>query len=221
MESLQSHCICTQSHTGPVGQPFASRLEGPGFNPHGGYLCQTGIFLLALSRYIGDPDMIYHCGLVWDGLRTELSLARRPDNVIIPHDLTQLFCPSFTLAAGPPFDFTTDIVSCWGGALWRACNLTAFIHSHTGPVGQPLLPVMRAPGSIPRGGDATHLCLAQMVYFPDVHTPLINTAAKLILRCSIFVESVVSPAVKNSGESRLSAVVICTGELYCNFPYLR
>ncbi len=51
-----------------------------------------------------------------------------------PLDLTQLFCPGFTLAAGPPFDITTDIVSCWGGALWRACNLTAFTHSSTGPV---------------------------------------------------------------------------------------
>ncbi len=35
--------------------------------------------------------------------------------------------------------------------LWRACNLTAFIHSLTGPVGQPLVPVMRDLGSIPRG----------------------------------------------------------------------
>jgi hypothetical protein len=29
------------------------------------YLCETGIFLLVLSRYIGDPDVIDHfCGLV-------------------------------------------------------------------------------------------------------------------------------------------------------------
>ncbi len=28
--------------------------------------------------------------------------------------LTQLFCPSFTLTAGPPSRFTTDIVGCWG-----------------------------------------------------------------------------------------------------------
>ncbi len=39
----------------------------------------------------------------------------------------------FTLAEGPPSGFTTDIVGCWGGALWRACYLTAFIHSSTGP----------------------------------------------------------------------------------------
>jgi hypothetical protein len=36
----------------------------PGSNPLGGYLCETGIFLLVLSRYIGDPDVINHAGLV-------------------------------------------------------------------------------------------------------------------------------------------------------------
>ncbi len=50
--------------TGPVVHPFASHHEGPGFNPRGGYSCETGILLLALSSYIGDPDVIDHCGLV-------------------------------------------------------------------------------------------------------------------------------------------------------------
>ncbi len=36
--------------TGPVDHPFASRHERPGFNTRG-YLCDTGILLLALSRY--------------------------------------------------------------------------------------------------------------------------------------------------------------------------
>jgi hypothetical protein len=52
------------SSTGPEVHPFASRHEGPGFNPQGGYLCETRILLLALSRYIGDLDVIDHCGLV-------------------------------------------------------------------------------------------------------------------------------------------------------------
>ncbi len=56
------------SSTGSVVHPFASSHEGPGFNPQGGYLSETRILLLALSRYIGDPDIIYHCGLVWGGL---------------------------------------------------------------------------------------------------------------------------------------------------------
>jgi hypothetical protein len=37
--------------TGLVDFLFASRHEGPRFNPQGGYLCETGILLLVLSRY--------------------------------------------------------------------------------------------------------------------------------------------------------------------------
>jgi hypothetical protein len=74
------------------------------------------------------------------------------DNVIIPFDLTQLFCPSFTLAAGPPSGFTTDGVGCWGGALWRACNLTSFSPYLTGPVDHPFASRHKGPGfKTPRG----------------------------------------------------------------------
>jgi hypothetical protein len=38
--------------TGPLDYPFASCHKGPGFKSPGGYLCETGILLLALSRYI-------------------------------------------------------------------------------------------------------------------------------------------------------------------------
>jgi hypothetical protein len=55
--------------TGPVDYLFASLHEGPRFKSPGGYLCETGILLLAMSRYIGDPDVIDHHGLVWGGLR--------------------------------------------------------------------------------------------------------------------------------------------------------
>jgi hypothetical protein len=79
-------------------------------------------------------DWSYFCGLVWSGLRPEPSLGPRAGNVIIPLDLTQLSCPGFTLAAGIPSGFTTDGVGCWGGALWRACNLTSFSPCLTGPV---------------------------------------------------------------------------------------
>ncbi len=101
--------------TGPVDYLFASRHKGPRFKSPGGYLCETRILMLVLSRYIGDPDVIDHfCGLVWGGLRPELSLGHRADKVIIPLDLTQLSCPGFTLAAGLPSGFTTDRVGCWG-----------------------------------------------------------------------------------------------------------
>jgi hypothetical protein len=50
--------------TGPVDYPFASHHKGPGFKSPGGYLCGTRILLLAMSRFIGDPDVIDHCGLL-------------------------------------------------------------------------------------------------------------------------------------------------------------
>jgi hypothetical protein len=88
-------------------------------------------------KSIGDPNVIDHWGLVWGRLCPESSLGRCADNVIIPLDLKQLFCPGFSLAAGPPSCFTTDIVDYWRGALWRACNLTAFTSCLTGPVDYP------------------------------------------------------------------------------------
>ncbi len=80
------------------------------------------------------------------------SLGRHANNLIIPLDLTQPFCPGFTLAPGPPSGFTTDIVGCWGGALWRACNLTAFIACLTSPVDYPFASRHEGPGFNPQGG---------------------------------------------------------------------
>jgi hypothetical protein len=107
-----------------------------------------------VSLHFGDLDMDDQCGVVWAGLCPEPSLGRCADNVIIPLDLTQLFCPGFTLASGPPSGFITDIVGCWGGALWRACNLTAFIYSSTGPVVHPFASCHEGPGFKPHGGTS-------------------------------------------------------------------
>ncbi len=125
----------------------------PGSKPQGRYLCETRILLLALSRYIGDPDVIDHsCGLIWGGLRPKSSLGPRADNVIIPLDLTQLFCPGFMLAAGPPSGFTTDRVGCWGEALWTACKLTSFSPCLTVPVDYPFASSHKGPGFKSPGG---------------------------------------------------------------------
>jgi hypothetical protein len=134
------------------GLPVCFRHKGPGFKSPGGrgYLCQTGILLLALSCYIGDPDMIDHCGLVWGGRCPEPSLGPRTDNVIIQLDLTQLSCPGFTLAAGLPSSFTTDGVGCW-----RACNLTSFSPCLTGPVDYLFASCHKGPGFSCPGG---YLC---------------------------------------------------------------
>ncbi len=116
-----------------------------------GYLCVTGILLLALC-YIGDLDMIDHGGLVWGRLYPKWSLGHRANNVTIPLDLTQLFCPGFMLAAGLPSSFTADRVSCWGGALWRACNLISFSPCLTGPVDYPFASHREGPRFNPQGG---------------------------------------------------------------------
>jgi hypothetical protein len=87
------------------GLPVGLQSQGTQVQNPWGDLCETGILP---SRYIGDPDVIDHfCVLVWGELCLEPSLGPRTNNVIIPLDLTQLFSPGFTLAAGSPTGFTT------------------------------------------------------------------------------------------------------------------
>ncbi len=136
--------------TGPVDYLFASHHKEPRFKSPGGCLYEIRILLLAMSRYIGDPDVIDHfCGLVWGGHCPESSLGLRTDNAL---DLTQLSCPGFTLSAGLPCGFTTDGVGCWG----EPCREPAISpHSHHVSLVQwttCLLPVTRDPGSNPQGG---------------------------------------------------------------------
>jgi hypothetical protein len=49
----------THSSTGPVVYPFASRHEGTRVQSPGGYLCENGILLLALSRYNTVRYLLY------------------------------------------------------------------------------------------------------------------------------------------------------------------
>ncbi len=156
--------------TGPVGQPFASHHEGPGFNPQGVLMWNwdSPVSIVSLQWW---PDVIDHCGLVWGGHRPKPSLGRCTDNVIIPLDLTQLFCPGFMLAGGPPSGFTTDIVSSWE-ELWGEPAIS--LHSYTVSLVQranPLLPIMRDPGSIPREYicETRILLLALSQYKTNIH----------------------------------------------------
>ncbi len=127
-------CNLTAFIHSSTGPPVCFLSPGTRVQSPGGHLCETGILLLGLSRYIGDPDMIDQCGLAWDGLRPEPSLGCHADNVIIPLDLTQLLCPGFTLAAGPLSSFTTDMAA--GGrpveSLQSHCIHTQF-HWSGGP----------------------------------------------------------------------------------------
>jgi hypothetical protein len=104
-----------------------------------GYLCETGILLLALSCYIGDPDMIDHCGLVWGGLCPERSLVHCVDNVDNPTLSHTALLSRFHACCRSAFwlhNRHSRQLGGWG-ALWRACNLTAFIPCLTGTVDYP------------------------------------------------------------------------------------
>ncbi len=152
VESLQSHFILTMSHWSS-GLPVCFLSQGTWVQNPWGDLCETGNLLLALSRYIGDPDVIdHHCGLVWGGPCPEPSLGPRANNVIIPLNLTQLSCPGFTLTAGLHSVFTT-MESAAGGE--PCVELAISLHSHHVSLVQwttRLLPVTRDLGSKPLGG---------------------------------------------------------------------
>ncbi len=127
---------------------LASSYKGPRFKSPGGYLCETGILLLAMSRYISDPAVIDHfCGLIWGGRRPKPSLGSCADNL----DLTQLFCSCFTLAVGLPSGFTTTESAAGGEPCWEPA---ISLHSHHVSLVQwttCLLPVTRTQVQIPRG----------------------------------------------------------------------
>jgi hypothetical protein len=42
----------------PLGHQLAGKKLEKGLNTRGGYLLETGILLLELSRNVGDPDVI-------------------------------------------------------------------------------------------------------------------------------------------------------------------
>jgi hypothetical protein len=149
VESLQSHCIHTQFHWSS-GPPVCFLSWGTQVQTPGGYLCETGILLLVLPCYIHDQDVIDHCGLVWGRLYPKPSLGRHADNVIIPlvsHSSSVPVSRSLQVL----FRLHNRHSRLLGGALWRACNLTAFIYSSTGPVVHPFASCHEGPGSIPRG----------------------------------------------------------------------
>jgi hypothetical protein len=137
----------THSSTGPVVQPVCFPSRGTWVQSPGGYLCETGILIVLLHWW---P---WRDWSLWPRLSRALSQTitrqscRQCDNPTWSHTV---LLSRFMLAAGPPYGFPADIVSCWGGG-GGSCNLTA---SHTVPLVQwstRFPPVMRDPGSIPRG----------------------------------------------------------------------
>ncbi len=128
MESLQSHCIHTEFHWSHCPPPsWGTRVQSPG-----GTFVKPGISCKSCLAPLMTLTWLIIVASSEAGLVPTRHCAVVPTNVIISLDLTQLFCPGFTLAAGPPSGFTTDIVGCWEGALWRACIHTQ-VHKSSGP----------------------------------------------------------------------------------------
>ncbi len=77
-----------------------------------GDLCETGILLLALSRYIGDPDVIDHQQGFAPPTVTR-PFCRQCDS---PTWFHTAFLSRFHARCRSPFCFKTDGVGCWGGS---------------------------------------------------------------------------------------------------------
>jgi hypothetical protein len=176
VEILQSHCIHTVFYwsSGPPVCFLSRRTRNQSL---GGYFCETGILLLALSRYIGDPVVIDHCGLIWGRLRPEPSQGCRVHNVIILLDLrhSSSVPVSRSLEVLLPASQPTRSAA-GGGALWRASNLTAFIHSSTGPAVYPFASRHEGPRFNPQGGvlmwnrDSPVSIVLLHICFPYIYT---------------------------------------------------
>ncbi len=109
-------------------------------------ICETGILLIALFHYIGDPNVIDHfCELVRGGLRPEPSLDPHADNVIIPLNCTALLS-QFHARCRSPFRLHNQWSRLLGGALWRACNLTSFSPCLTSQVDNLFASRHKGPG---------------------------------------------------------------------------
>jgi hypothetical protein len=143
--------ISLHSHTVPLVQWSTCLLpvmRDPGSNPWGVLMWNQDSPVSIISLHWGPRRdwSLWPC--LW---RASSQTVTRPSYHNPTWSHTALLS-RFTLAAGPPSGFTTNIVGCWGGALWSACNLTAFTHSSTGPVVHPFASRQEGPSINPQGG---------------------------------------------------------------------
>ncbi len=108
----------------------------PGSNPQGGVLMWNRDSPVSVVSLHWWPQCDW--SFLWPRLRQALSQTiTRPscwqcdDNPTWSHTALLSW---FHAGCRSPSGFTTGRVSCWGGVLWRACNLTSFSPCLTGPV---------------------------------------------------------------------------------------
>jgi hypothetical protein len=118
----------------------------PGMHPH---LQVNRVLLLAMSLCIGDPN-----GLAGGPPLHPAPCPMVTTNVITHHLLTPVPFP--WLQVPPPCNILTGQSPCQfvGGGLWRPCSYR-FIHTLTGPVGQPFASLLGGQGSASWGSTNT------------------------------------------------------------------
>ncbi len=144
--SLHSHHVSLVQWSTRLLPAMRNQVQSPG-----GFLCDTGILLLALSRYIGDPSVIDHCGLVWGGALSRTitrPLYRQYDN---PTWSYLALLSRFHAPGRSSFQLYNCHSRLMGGTLWRACNLTSFTPCLTGPVDYRFKSRHEEPGFNPQG----------------------------------------------------------------------
>ncbi len=170
MEALHLHSN-SQSHWSSgwtvCFPPMGAAVRIPWMHPH---LLWNWVLLLAMSRYISDPDMTDH----WPQPRPlrqqwQVSLGHCANNMKSWHDHTSHALPgSILLLAGPPPP--RNIVTgqspgqlAGGGGIWRPWSFTT-IHNLTGPVGQPFASCPGGSSSRPRDAPTLTMELGSPVW---------------------------------------------------------
>ncbi len=147
------------SSTGPVVYLFASHHEGPGFNPQGGTYVKPDSPVSVVPLHWWP----WRYWSLWPRLQQASSqTVTRPscqqcDNPTWSHTALLSWFHAHCRSSFRLHNRNSQLL---GGSLWRACNLTAFIHSSTGPVFHQFAFRHKGPGINSQGGNYVKLGLS-------------------------------------------------------------
>ncbi len=133
VESLQSHCIHTQFHWSS-SPPICFPSQGTQVQSPGGYLCETGILLLALNWWPWHDWSLWPCLSRASSQTVIMLLCQQCDNPTWSHTA---FLSQFHTRCRSSFWLHNHIVGCWGGgspveSLQSHCSNIQF-HWSSGP----------------------------------------------------------------------------------------